>query len=332
MGHQLPSIPRDFGFTDDHALLIQSARRFLQERFAAPKLRALYDDGLHDPALHREIAELGWLDGASLSYLDAALLCEESGRVLCPVPVAASIVATDLLARGGDGDTAASITRGELIAYAAAEGDSIVGAPRGLGLLLLPAEGTSWLSLRVDGAVVDHEKTVDRTRDGVRLDASTQRAGGAAFDGKLTQEEVLARSLTLLAAESCGAAEAALLMTRDYACERKQFGRPIGTYQAVSHPIVNTMIAIEHARSLTLAAAAAIDSGQAALTLARMAKAAASETLRDATDRGVQLHGGFGFTWDCDMHFYFRRSLHDYPLLGTPTEHRAALLATLLHA
>jgi alkylation response protein AidB-like acyl-CoA dehydrogenase len=173
------------------------------------------------------------------------------------------------------------------------------------------------------------EHTVDRTRDGVRIDVS--RLGeGSTFDGGLTADDVRARTLTLIAAESCGAAEAALVMTRDYACERKQFGRPIGTFQAVSHPIVNSMIAIEQARSLTLAAAAALDAGEEALLLARMAKAAASDALRDTTMRGVQLHGGFGFTWDCDMHFYFRRSLHDYPLLGTPAEHRRALASQLL--
>lgn len=321
---QLPNIPRDFGFTEDHALLVQSARRFLKERFGPDRLRALYDEDLRDPTLYTAIAELGWLDGTALDHLGAALLCEELGRVLCPAPVSACMIASELLGRGNHSASAAVIA-GERIAYAAVT-DEITGAPRGLELLLLCRGGTTWTAVEIGD--VTAERTVDRTRDGVRLRA--EGLSGTDFDGRLTRDDVLARSLVLLAAEGCGAAETALVMTRDYACERQQFGRPIGSFQAVSHPIVNTMIALENARSLVLAAAAAIDAGAPALTLARMAKAAASDVLRDATARGVQLHGGFGFTWDCDMHFYFRRSLHDFPLLGTPAQHRAALLTELL--
>ncbi len=330
MTQALSPIPSDFGFTDDHALLIETARRFLRDRFGPVCLRALYDDKGMDGDLHREIAALGWLDGAALSCLDAALLCEELGRVLCPVPVAACIIASTLLTDAGDAETAESVAKGDLIAYAAGDSGVIEGAPAGLGLLLLPTGNGSWRSLRVEPAAATPETTVDRTRDGVRIDPAELLTPGTTLHTRLTSDNVLARSLTLLAAQSCGAADTALTMTRDYACERHQFGRAIGAFQAVSHPLVNTLIATENARSLTLAAAAALDADQPALTLARMAKAAASQTLRDATTRGVQLHGGFGFTWDCDMHFYFRRSLHDYPLLGTPAQHRAALLETLM--
>jgi alkylation response protein AidB-like acyl-CoA dehydrogenase len=126
----------------------------------------------------------------------------------------------------------------------------------------------------------------------------------------------------------------------------------------VSHPIVDAMIELESARSLTLAAAAALDSqrdggqrdggqrdggqrdggqrdggqrggGHDAEIYARMAKAAACEALSRVTARGVQLHGGFGFTWDCDMHFYFRRAIHDRGHLGDPLHHRRVLAEIL---
>lgn len=336
-------VPRDFGFTDDHALLAQSARRFLRERWAKERLRALYDDGAHDPTLFPEIAALGWLDHRAFGYLGAALLAEEAGRVLCPAPIASSIVAHDVLSRAGATERAAQIERGALVAHAEAIVDPsgvVAGVHRDARLVLVARTPTTWAAIELgDGVAVDTEETIDPTRSGVRLHPDEEALAGApALTCDLAREEVFARSLTLLAAECCGAAEAALAMTRDYAIERKQFNRPIGTFQAVSHPIVDTMIAIEQARSLTLAAAAAIDASASEgprevgrlVTLARMAKAAASDALRDATARGVQLHGGFGFTWDCDMHFYFRRSLYDHAMLGTPAEHRAALLATLL--
>lgn len=338
---QLPDVPRDFGFTDDHALLILSARRFLHERCGPERLRALYDDGARDPLLFSELAALGWLDQRAFGYLGAALLAEEAGRVLCPAPLAGSIVAHDVLSRAGASEEAARVERGELVAHVATHVDEsglIAAVPRDARLVLVARSPTTWASLALDtpGVVTEAEETVDVTRSGLRVRVDTQTLASApVLTSDLAHEAVVARSLTLLAAECCGAAEAALALTRDYACERKQFGRPIGTFQAVSHPIVDTMIAVEQARSLTLAAAAAIDASHEAgplLTRARMAKAAACDALRDATARGVQLHGGFGFTWDCDMHFYLRRSLHDHALFGTPTEHRAALLATLLNA
>ena len=120
-------------------------------------------------------------------------------------------------------------------------------------------------------------------------------------------------------------------LTRDYAIERQQFGRPIGSFQAVSHAIVNVMIAVENARSLvTYAAAAVDDNSEHAAVACRMAKVAACDALWRGSDRGVQLHGGFGFTWDCDVHFYFRRALYARGAYGDPETLRQQLAAALL--
>ena len=322
----MPEVPRDFGFTDTHRLLIESARRFLGERFDKEALRALHDGKPSATALHTEVAQLGWLDAEALGHLDAALLCEELGRALCPVPVASCLIAGQLLHGGGRTDEAQRIASGDLIAAVVSDATHAV-VPRGTKRVLWSAGGTRWHVADVGEATED--TTVDPTRSGIRVDLSSLPASES-FDAELDVAAVQARERTLLAAECVGAAEAALSMTRDYACERKQFGRPIGTFQAVSHPIVNAMIAVEGARSLTLAAAAALDASEPAAILASMAKAAASDTLRDATTRGIQLHGGFGFTWECDMHFFFRRSLHDHAVLGSPTALRAQLLTQLV--
>jgi alkylation response protein AidB-like acyl-CoA dehydrogenase len=98
----------------------------------------------------------------------------------------------------------------------------------------------------------------------------------------------------------------------------------------VKHPIVNMMCAVDRARSLTYAAAAAIDhEPKDALRLARMAKAAASDTAAFCADRSVQLHGGIGFTWECDVHIYFKRQKHHQLLWGDAAYHRARLAETL---
>jgi alkylation response protein AidB-like acyl-CoA dehydrogenase len=120
-------------------------------------------------------------------------------------------------------------------------------------------------------------------------------------------------------------------MTAAYAQTRVQFDRPIGSFQAIKHPLVNVLIAVEQLRSLVYAAASALDAGDAeAPLLAHMAKAAASEAYPFACSRAVQFHGGYGFTEDCDAHLYLRRALASRPAFGDARELRASLAAALL--
>jgi alkylation response protein AidB-like acyl-CoA dehydrogenase len=122
-------------------------------------------------------------------------------------------------------------------------------------------------------------------------------------------------------------------MTAAYAQTRVQFERPIGAFQAVKHPLVNVLVALEQLRSLVYAAASALDATDAeAPLLARMAKAAASETYPFACSRAVQFHGGYGFTEDCDAHLYLRRALASRPAFGDARELRAAVASALLDA
>jgi hypothetical protein len=103
-------------------------------------------------------------------------------------------------------------------------------------------------------------------------------------------------------------------MTATYAATRVQFDKPIGSFQAIKHPLVNVLIAVEQLRTLVAAAASALDAGDPeAERLARMAKAAASEAYPFACSRAVQIHGGYGFTEDCDAHLYLRRALASRP-------------------
>ena len=146
---------------------------------------------------------------------------------------------------------------------------------------------------------------------------------------------LLPRACAALAAEQAGGADALLSMTSAYAAERKQFGKPIGAFQAVKHPLVNVLIEVEQGRSLVYAAAVALDSLDAAGSsaadgearveaeeLARMAKAHLSDAYGFAASRAIQLHGGFGFTFDCDAHLYFKRAQVSRAAWGDAAHHR----------
>jgi len=137
--------------------------------------------------------------------------------------------------------------------------------------------------------------------------------------------------LVVVAADLCGSSEWQLQATVRYAQERVQFERPIGFFQAVKHPLVDAMVAIDRGRALVYAAAAAIDAGaDDALRLARMAKSAASDAGAFVSDRSVQLHGGVGFTWEFDVHLFFKRSLHNQALYGDGVHQRRKLADLLI--
>lgn len=137
--------------------------------------------------------------------------------------------------------------------------------------------------------------------------------------------------LVLMAADMCGAAEWQLQTTAEYAKTRIQFDRPLGFFQAIKHPLVNGMILIDQARSLTYSAACAIDhqSGTAE-QCARMAKSSASDMAAFVSQRAIQSHGGIGFTWECFQHIYFKRQLHSQQLMGDGPYQRAILAETLI--
>lgn len=378
MGVPRTEVPTDFGFTEDHALLRQEARRFLNERLPTAELRRLADAGVgFDRALWKELAQLGWAGlvlpeaagGAGLGWLHLEILMEEMGRRLVPGPFVGSLLAGIAIGEAGSEAQRArllpGIASGDVVASAAlteangsfeaadvtASAEPVEGGfvLRGrkthvvcgadAGLLVAPFREPSGqvslfaIELPASGVAVESEVSVDPTRptarvafDGVRVGADARLEG----DGAAAWHAMAVRGMAALAAESVGGAESVLLLTRDYAIARKQFDRQIGFFQAVKFPIVDMMCGVELARSLAVGAAAALDAASAgAETLARMAKAQASDVFAAAVRKGVQLHGGFGFTWDCDVHFFFRRALWNRAMLGDAIHQRRVLAATL---
>ena len=143
---------------------------------------------------------------------------------------------------------------------------------------------------------------------------------------------------TIIAADMVGAGEWLLQTTVEYASTRVQFDHPLGFFQAVKHPLVNVMLEIDRCKSLAYNAACAIDVAKSqsdkddAAKFAHMAKANAGEMAVFSSSRAVQFHGGIGFTWECYVHLFFKRQMHNQMLFGDAKYHRTKLADILIGA
>ena len=204
-----------------------------------------------------------------------------------------------------------------------AEADTLVVALRlddGFGWFVLPAS--------LPGLSVEPMRTVDRTRglavvrlDGVRVEADCL-LGGRAHGAELL-DSLVDRAKVALAAGMTGAADRSLQMTVEHTGMREQFGRALATFQAIQHRCADMKVAVEHAKSLVYYAAWAADTGaRDAHLAAAMAKAFASDSCPAVAADAVQLHGGIGFTWEHDLHLFFKRLKADAQTYGDATANR----------
>lgn len=303
--------------------------------------------------------------GAGMKMIAVAALAEEIGRAALPSPLIATLIATAVLKEANTDGAKACLERivaGDAASFAGpgAEGSwlpdatSITAAASGDGAVLKGTVpfvqdarkatffvvaardakgGVGLYAVAADapGLKIHPDRVVDLTRDQAHVefdDVKVDKTGviAAAGAGEKAVAAALPAILTIVAADLCGAAEWQLQTTAEYARVRTQFDRLIGFFQAVKHPIVNVMIDVDRARSLTYAAACAIDTDPAdALRLARMAKAAASDVGAFASSRSIQLHGGIGFTWECDVHIYVKRQKHNQFYFGDGAYQRAKI-------
>jgi alkylation response protein AidB-like acyl-CoA dehydrogenase len=190
----------------------------------------------------------------------------------------------------------------------------------GVSLFLLP-KGTK-------GIEVTLLPTMDQTRKLCEVTCADVAVGadallGAAGSGWVPLSRVLDRATVALCAEMCGGAQKVLDMTVEYAKIRQAFGRPIGSYQGVKHRAADMLVDVENSKSITYYAAWALDEGSPEAPLAvSMAKAYVSDAFRRVTAAGIQLHGGIGFTWEHDLHLYFKRAKGSEFTFGDATHHR----------
>jgi alkylation response protein AidB-like acyl-CoA dehydrogenase len=303
--------------------------------------------------------------GAGASYREAAAAAEVLGANVAPVPfLGSAVVATAaLLSVGSQGALLAKMADGGVTAalavpFATAPGTAYpalvrvagkragdaagVARLRGMvagvadalpaGILLVPADGVPHGLYLVDVAAEGVAKapvtSLDMTRQLCDLsfdDApATLIASGQAASGAL--DAALAAGAGVLAAEQLGLAQRCLDMTIAYVKERKQFARPVGSFQALKHRLADLWVSITQARAASRYAAACLASGDPDARVAvALAKAYCSEVAVNAAQECVQLHGGIGFTWEHPAHLYLKRAKADSIAFGTADAHRAAL-------
>ncbi|MGH7934417.1 MAG: acyl-CoA dehydrogenase family protein, partial [Candidatus Binataceae bacterium] len=178
------------------------------------------------------------------------------------------------------------------------------------------------------GITVTPLKTMDQTRKLAAVKLTGVKAAAADVVGEVGKgwqpfSQALDRAKVMLAAEMMGGAQKVLEVTTEYAKVRVQFGRPIGSFQAVQHKCANMLIDVESAKSAVYYAAWAVSNEVADAPLAAaLAKAAASDAFRRVSADGIQVHGGIGFTWDHDLHLYFKRAKSSEFTFGDATYNR----------
>jgi len=323
----------------------------------------------HDADLWRGMAELGLLGllveekagGAGLELLDLALVAEILGRFAAPGPFLSHSLATLALSLGGSEAQKERwlprLASGEAIATLALlepgsgwepEAWSAPVAPAGAGLRIsgekLHVPAAEIADLFVVGVADGGLALVERISEGVRIEAieavdRTRRMCRVAFEGAVANllpggneaaPRVRDAGLVLLGADAFGGASRCLELAVEYAKTRVQFGVTIGHFQAVKHQLANMAVEIEPARSLYWYAAHAFDHLPAeSQRHAALAKAHLTDRFMQIARDTVEVHGGIGFTWECDVQVWYKRAMFDRAFLGTPALHRerAARLA-----
>jgi alkylation response protein AidB-like acyl-CoA dehydrogenase len=190
----------------------------------------------------------------------------------------------------------------------------------GLSLFAVPA-GARGLTATLLPTMDQTRKLCEVTL--ARVEIPPDALVGSLHQGWVPVARVLDRATVALCAEMCGGVQKVLEMCTDYAKVRVAFGKPIGTYQAIKHKCADMLVAVENAKSLTYYAAWAADECVPEAPLAAsMAKAYVSDAYRRAAADGIQIHGGIGFTWEHDMHLYFKRAKGSEVTFGDATLHR----------
>lgn len=335
----------DFGLSEDQREIQRTARELLSDRARWERVREHAENRRSDEALWKELCELGWpgiavaeeYGGQGLGAVALSVLCEELGRVVAPVPFLPTVLAATLVEHAGEPEQRErwlpGLASGKLLGALGVARDGVAelvvgGAQGGVaqGGVIVLLEGDSARVLEAAEADIEPVEAIDPTRSAARI--STDPRAGETLTGDVAG--AVDRALIAVASELVGVSERALEMTLEYVKERRQFGVPVGSYQAVSHRCAQMLLDTEKARSLSAFAAWTADADPLKLAeAAAMAKAAASDAGREVTAGAIQAHGGIGFTWEADVHWLYKRAQIDAAWLGGAKYHRARVAAML---
>ena len=333
----------DFEFSNDQEMLRESVRRFLADRAPLAYVRATYDTPTTaDDDVWKGLADLGVL---GLGMVDSAVVLEELGRAVCPAPYIASAIGATTFAPPEE-DTIATVALFEEgrrydwrapATTATQNGD----AWRINGTKVHVPDACAAAVVYATASMPDGQLGVFEARE-FEANASTtvdgsRKEGTIAFDNAeathVGNETDVARALDRLAVayvvDGVGAAARALELAVEYAKERVQFDKPIGSFQAVQHLCADMLRTVELGRAAGYYACWALDEASIseAHRAATLAKAFASDAFAQLGGTAIQVFGGIGFTWEHDIHLYYKRLLSLSVALGTTDDHLAELAA-----
>ena len=349
----------DFDFTDDQLALRDAATALLDDLAAPARVRALTEsDAMYDQSLWAALVDQGWLQvdaaesagGLGLGSVEVAILLEALGAHAAPVPYRSTMLAAAVLEaaepgasvdqRPGERIVAIAWSRQPAAVRAHVAGgvwtltgrpDPTIDAPIAHDAIVLAIDeaeeiGVFHVELGPNGhtGAPAREPAIDVTRaiGWFRFDATpATRLGGSAL-----ADFLIDRGATYASAEMLGGAQAVLDRSVEYAKERTQFGKPIGSFQAVKHRCADMLVDVEGMRSSVYWAAWAIGAADPEASIAAStAKVWCSDASKRVMGSALQVHGGIGFTWEHDLHFFLKRAQSDQLSFGTASDHRARL-------
>jgi alkylation response protein AidB-like acyl-CoA dehydrogenase len=338
----------DFDLNAEQRQLRDEARRFLEREAPLAYARATLDgEPWARDSVWKKIAELGWPalpfaeehGGIGMGFIALAILGAELGRVVFPAPFLSSMLGGIAVELAGSDEQkrrllppVAAGDRIAALAVSVVERDgSLHGEARFVAggdvaetvvVVAQPSDGEAALFVAEPDAR-ERASTMDATRSVAHLRFDGARAERLEHGGAEVVQRVLDRASVLLAAEMLGAAERVLELSVEYAKARVQFGRPIGSFQAVKHRLADMLTDVESIRNAVYYAAWAQERETDDASLAAsMAKAFASDAAARVAKGGIQVHGGIGFTWEHDMHLFFKRVKFDEQAFGDAAAHR----------
>jgi alkylation response protein AidB-like acyl-CoA dehydrogenase len=325
-----------FELSEDQALLRQSTRDFLSSEWPVERVRKVVEDepGGYEPADWQRLAEMGYLGlilpanvgGQELGAIELAIVLEEAGRACMPGPyLDAVLAAATLAAAGGQDALLKDISAGKQLVTLARQDSAFLGTKatptrfeggrvRGTKYFVPFAAQTDALLVVTSDALcmvqrpfdVIEMPTIDPAQrfGAVKLDHAATAIGPANLLERIDRLAAVGASAMLL-----GVMNRSLEMTLEYVQTRQAFKRPIGSFQALQHRLADMLLKTESTRSAVYRAAWCFDTNDADAPLAcAAAKAYAGDAARLVCGESIQMHGGIGFTWELDLHFYFKRA------------------------
>ncbi len=312
--------------TDEREMLAQSVAALVAKHASPAAVRAAMEsDRGYDESLWQLLCEqVGAaalvvpeeLGGAGGELADVATVLQELGRALVPSPLLGTTLAELALLAATEPDvkTLEALAEGSSIGAVVLDADYVVnGDVADVVVAAVDGQLSRWTRFSAQRVA-----TMDPTRRLARVQPEDTVAFGA-------DPGIADTAAILLAAEQIGAAERCLELTVEYAKSRVQFGRPIGSFQALKHRMADLYVAVAAARAVVADAC-----NEPTHTNAALARLAASEALTTVAAEGIQLHGGIAITWEHDMHLYFKRAHGSAQLLGAPQEQLRRLESEVL--